>query len=427
MKEKKRWFRLDTAALIFPAIIRRNWNNVFRLSVTLDEKIDPAVLKAALSDLFPRFPTFFVRLRRGFFWCYLEQIDLPPEPREDFAYPLTHMSRAETRKCCIRVLYYGKRIAAEFFHSVTDGTGGSVFLQNLTARYLEIRHRIDLPKGGDLKDLSEEPKEEETRDGFRLCAGKFPAKRKEEKAYRLRGSPEPDGFRHLITGILPTDALKKASERYGVSVTSFLSAVMTYSIIQIQNHERKEKRALPVKITVPVNLRKLYGVPTLRNFVLPINVGVDPRTGGYSLSDLCRQFSGQITSEAVPQKMAAKIASNVIPQDIFFIRILPLPVKNFVMRAVYMLTGERGGCINISNLGVVRMPEEASKHVERMEFIIGVQYSYPHNCSVVSFGGKTAVNMIRSSRESELERLFFSKLVEEGVPVDIESNRRKDE
>jgi hypothetical protein len=41
---------------------------------------------------------------------------------------------------------------------------------------------------------------------------------------------------------------------------------------------------------------------------------------------------------------------------------------------------------------------------------------------VVSFKGKTYVNMIRSIRESELERLVFSRLVERGIPVEIESN-----
>ena len=32
--------------------------------------------------------------------------------------------------------------------------------------------------------------------------------------------------------------------------------------------------------------------------------------------------------------------------------------------------------------------------------------------------------MIRGIQDSELERLFFSGLVEKGIPVDIESNRR---
>ena len=39
----KVWMPLDNAALIFPAIRRKNWNNVFRESVTLTETIDPVL------------------------------------------------------------------------------------------------------------------------------------------------------------------------------------------------------------------------------------------------------------------------------------------------------------------------------------------------------------------------------------------------
>jgi hypothetical protein len=72
----------------------------------------------------------------------------------------------------------------------------------------------------------------------------------------------------------------------------------------------------------------------------------------------------------------------------------------------------------------VKLPESMAPYVERFDFIIGVQYSYPNNCSVVSLQGKTYISMIRGIRDSELERLFFSRLVELGIPVDIESNRR---
>ena len=62
-------------------------------------------------------------------------------------------------------------------------------------------------------------------------------------------------------------------------------------------------------------------------------------------------------------------------------------------------------------------------YVERMEFIIGPQRSYPNNCSVLSYGGKTSIAMIRNIRESELDRRFFARLVELEIPVEIESNR----
>ena len=42
---QKKWYRLDTAALIFPAIASRNWSNVFRFSATLRETVDPEILR----------------------------------------------------------------------------------------------------------------------------------------------------------------------------------------------------------------------------------------------------------------------------------------------------------------------------------------------------------------------------------------------
>ena len=122
--------------------------------------------------------------------------------------------------------------------------------------------------------------------------------------------------------------------------------------------------------------------------------------------------------------MSGRISANVTPQQLPLIRLVPLPLKNLVMRIIYGLRGESRGCINLSNLGPVGLPPETAAAVERMEFIIGTQRSYPNNCSVASFGGTTYINMIRNIRESELERRFFSRLVELGLPVAIETNER---
>ena len=65
---KLRWLPLDNAAKIYPAARRSNWSNVFRLSVTLTEPVDVAVLKSALDVTVRRFPSIAVRLRKGLFW-----------------------------------------------------------------------------------------------------------------------------------------------------------------------------------------------------------------------------------------------------------------------------------------------------------------------------------------------------------------------
>ena len=179
-----------------------------------------------------------------------------------------------------------------------------------------------------------------------------------------------------------------------------------------------------MKVTIPVDMRRLYGSRTLRNFALAINPGVDPRFGDYSIEDLCQTIWHQISVQATPQYMAGMIAANVEPQKITAIRLAPVFLKNPIMDMIYQSSGENPGSISISNIAKIDLPEEMTTCLERMEFIIGPQRSYPNNCSVISFGGKTYINMIRSIREPELERRFFSRLVELGIPVDIETNRR---
>ncbi|MBQ9558151.1 MAG: hypothetical protein IJU94_06055 [Clostridia bacterium] len=414
--------RLDNAALIFPAISHTRWSNVFRVSATLTEPVDPALLQRAAADLMPRFPSMYVRLKTGVFWHYLEALPAPPQVREDFAFPLTLMQKKELKTCCIRVIYFKNRIAVEFFHSLTDGTGGIIYLKTLTARYLHLKYGADVPAEEGVLDLNEAPLPEELEDSFPRFSNGVALDDRETDALRLRGTREPN-FLHLTTGIVPAGALKAAAHRYGVTVTVFLTAVMAESILAYQTERCPERRRRkPVRITVPINLRRIYGSKTLRNFALTLNPGVDPRMGDYDLGELCSVIAAQLNAEATPQRMAGRIAANVNPQNISLIRAVPLPVKSFIMRLIYNRRGESKGCINVSNLGVIRVPEAMAPFVRRMEFIIGTQRSYPNNCSVATFGDETYINMIRNIREPELERRFFSRLVELNVPVAVETN-----
>ena len=416
------WMPLDNAALIFPAIRRRNWNNVFRESVTLRESIDPALLQRAVDELMPRFPSFYLRLRRGVFWYYLEEVSAPPAIQEDYAYPLTFMTKKEMGRCCLRVLYFKNRIAVEFFHVLSDGGGAMVYLKTLTARYLTLRYGVDIPPSDGVLDPNVSPDPGEVEDSFQRYAADHPAFCPETEAYRLPGKRELGRFLRLVTGVVPAEPLRALAHEYGCTVTVLLSAVMAECVLAIQDQRVPPGRQKPVKITIPVDLRRLFPSRTLRNFALAVNPGVDPRLGTYTLRELCDAFTHQLAAEITPQRMAGRIAQNVSPQRNKLMKAVPVFLKTPVMRAVYDRRGERLGCLNVSNLGVQKLPEAMAPFVERMEFIIGVQYSYPNNCSVVTCGGVTLINMIRSTQSPELERRFFSRLVELGVPVSIETN-----
>ena len=91
---------------------------------------------------------------------------------------------------------------------------------------------------------------------------------------------------------------------------------------------------------------------------------------------------------------------------------------------MFVLVGVWKSCLCLSNLGLVKLPEEMAPYVARMDFIIGVQAKAPHNCGVVSWNGTMYINMIRNIREPELESHFYRVLHALGLPVKVESNQR---
>ena len=415
------WMRLDNAALIFPAVRRRDWTNAFRVSATLKEPVEPELLQQAVDALLPRFPSMYVSLHRGLFWYYLQKLKRAPRVRQDGACPLIHMTGKELRECCLRVLYYENRIAVECFHALTDGSGGMVFLKTLTAQYLSLRHGISIPAVEGVLDPLETPHTAELEDSFTRTAGQVPLSRKEENSLHLGGRREEDGFLHLTIASVPEARLLELAHEYGCTVTAFLCAVMLQSILKLARLPQGGRWA---KVTVPVNLRKVLGGETLRNFALTVNVGVDPRLGSYTLKELTRAVQSQLETQVTAQQMAARVAANVQQSQNFLIKILPLPIKNFALRMVYRRVGECKGSINVSNLGKTGLPAEMAAYVRFLDFTIGPQATYANNCSVVSYGGVTRINLIRSTVEPRLERDFLTRLVELGLEVTVDSNER---
>ena len=420
-----RWMRLDNAAKIYPAAKRRNWNNFFRLSATLTEPIDVPVLRAALDVTVRRFPSMAVRLRRGVFWYYLEEIPQAPDIQPEKSCPLAHVPFGQVRRCAFRVLVYHNRVAVEFFHAVTDGTGGLIFLKTLTAEYLCQKYGISIPAEKGVLGRLEEPSPQELEDSFLRYAGDVAASRAESTAYHLSGTPEPDGFLDLTTLMLPVDAVKAKAKEFGVSVTEFIAAVMMKAISDLQTEKvPRRMRRRPVKVLLPVNLRGLFPSRTLRNFASYVTPEIDPRLGDYSLAEICKIVHYRMGLENDARMMAAKIATNVASERSAVLRAMPLFIKNIAMKAVFDLVGECKSCLCLSNLGLVQLPDAMAPYVARMDFIIGVQAKAPHNCGVVSWDGTMYINMIRNIREPELESHFYRVLHTLGLPVKVESNQR---
>ncbi len=424
-ENKLRWMRLDNAAKIYPAARNQDWANVFRLSATVCDTVDVPVLQSALDVTARRFPSIAARLRRGTFWYYLQQLEQAPTVRMESSYPLTKMSRKEARRCALRVLVYQNRIAVEFFHSLTDGTGGLIFLKTLVAEYLQQKYGVSIPAEHGVLGRLEEPSEAELEDSFPKYAGPTVASRKEDNAWRVQGTPEFDGFLNLTCFTLHTSEILEKAHACGISVTAFLTAVMMQALQQLQKQAVPDlQRRKPIKVQIPINLRNVFPSKTLRNFALYTTPQIDPNLGEYDFPEICKIVHHWMGMEITPRKLGKMIATNVNSEKNIFVKLMPLPIKNFVMKAVFQIVGERKICLSISNLGTVKLPEIMKSYVNRMDFILGVQSTAPYNCGVISYGDKMYVNFIRNTQEAQLESAFFKTLQDLGISAEVASNKR---
>ena len=56
--------------------------------------------------------------------------------------------------------------------------------------------------------------------------------------------------------------------------------------------------------------------------------------------------------------------------------------------------------------------------------LMGQPFSARTNCAVASFGEHLSISFASSIVEADVERMFFRRLVRDGIHVKIESNRK---
>lgn len=426
VQKKLRWMGLDNAAKIFPAARRRNWSNVFRLSATFTEQIDRELMQTALDVTVRRFPSIAVRVKTGMFWYYLEQIPKTPEIIDEKPYPLARMPFDDIRKCAFRVLIYGKRIAVEFFHALTDGNGGLIFIKTLASEYIYQKYGVKVPTGDGILDRLEEPDEAELEDSFLKYAGDYAAPRKDSDAFRIMAKREEDGFKTNTTFILDAASVSNEAKSRGLTVTAYLTAAFIVATARVQEQRvRRPSKYKPIKVLIPVNLRKIFPSKTLRNFVMFATPGIDPKLGKFEFEEICEIVKNQMKLQITPKNMAAIIAANVNDEKNAFLKIVPLFLKNVVMKLIFNAVGEKKSCYSFSNLGVVNPPEEFQRYVERIDFVIGNQASAPYNVAALAYKGKIYLNIIRNISEPILEAEFSRVFRELGIAHVVESNTRE--
>lgn len=419
----RKWIKLDNAATIYPATLSKKYAGMFRMSAKLKENIDKEILNKALNNVIKRFPMYRYELKQGVFWHYFKFNNKKIKIQEDYKNPLLRINFKENSNFMFRIRVFEKNISIEYFHALTDGTGGITFLLTLVAEYLRIKYKIKIPYSEKILNPKENSKADEIEDSFLKYSRNYGGILKEKTAYHQKGTTEESHKLNIITGKIDINEIKKKTTELKCSITQFIVSVMIDSYQTIQEKEiKKHKKRKEIKISVPVNLRKIYNSNTLRNFSSYINVGIDPKYGHYTFDEIINEVKNNMNIMLTEKKLNAKITGNVKLAKNIFIRIIPMSIKKYILSFGEKIFGDRYVTSTMSNLGMINVPEEMSKYIEDLGFIIGRSRFKPGSGSCIGYNNNLYITFSRKIKETEFEKKFFRNLIEKGIPVEIESN-----
>ncbi|WP_052254533.1 alcohol acetyltransferase [Salinicoccus sp. YB14-2] len=416
------WYRIDNTGKIFHAVSDATNSSVFRVSMILNEKVDPKYLQEALDIVAVRFPALTVRVRKGLFWDFMEHNDAQLIVKPEKEHPCTPIDRKENNAYLIRVLYFERRISVEIFHSLTDGGGAVEFLKTLIFQYLKEKGEAVETEGLVLSP-EDTPKPEEVEDSFEKHATSHavtrPGKRP-GKAYQIQGTSfEPPGI-NVIHGVMDAGKLNAFAKSRGTTVTGFLTSVL----IEVVHDERMTKDLTDgqVSIALPVSLRKQFPSTTLRNFFSVANIGVQ-MDGYMHLEDIIADVTGQLIKKTDQDTLQTGINRFVSLQKSLWIRGVPVFIKYPLMKFGFNQIGERAKTMTLSNLGNTKLPESMKPYVDRMEVILYPTRKSPINCGLGTVNDKLTITFARSIEEREIIQAFFRRLRKiTGLDITVYSN-----
>lgn len=416
-KRQIRWEKLDNTAHLFPVIAGESMTNVYRISITLKEEIQPELLQRALDIVLPKMDGFNLRLRRGIFWYYFEENGKPaPKVTEEIYFPCRFIRANRNRSYMFRVTYYRCRINLEVFHVLTDGMGGLNFLRELAYQYLRLAHPELQYLGDTLSDSTSLNREDSFLKNYRRSK---PSGFNKQPAYLIKQETLPKGEFGVIHGYLPISRLKEISHKYGVSINEYLVAVFIWSTYVECLHGMPSKN--PIRVAVPVNLRPYFHSVTTKNFFIMVSAEFWPKEESYTFEEVLACVKESLRQQIQKEHLEDLFSYSVSNQMNIWMRPIPLSLKNFVMKLVYTKSA-LANTTTITNIGNIQVEDAYQPYIERFHAFIAMSKGQSLKGTICSFGDSLVFTFSSVLEDTSVQGAFFRKLSEDGIDVKIETN-----
>ena len=423
MKNRKEnklyWRRLDNSAKIFPIAGGKKYSTVFRLSALLKEKVHPKVLENAVNETLEQYPSFKVRMKEGFFWYYLEYNPKKVLVEKEKDYPCKYIEPSKNNNYLFKITYFENKINIDIFHSLTDGNSGNMFFKEIIYNYLELLHKDELKEERRVRKIVENDTEDSYMKNYDK---KAKGNNSSKKAYRIKGKKIGLGGISVIHEIIDLNKLKEESKKYEATITQYLTSVLIYSIYKENYLKYNYKGNKPIKVCIPVNLKKYFPSNTISNFFSYITLEAEMENNKIDTFEkiiefVKTDFKKRLQEEEIKKTMSA----NVKLGNNFAIKIVPLFIKKILVRLSYIEI-RKYTTITYSNIGRIGIIGKYKEYLDYFLMLIAPEPVEKIKCSSCTFENKMVFTFTSILKDNSIEKGFYKFLTDRGISVKIESN-----
>ena len=225
---------------------------------------------------------------------------------------------------------------------------------------------------------------------------------------------EADGFKKDL------EALKKESKKNEATITQYLASVLIYSIYE-ENYKKNNGKK-PIKLCIPVNLKKYFQSKTISNFFSYITLEAQIQKDNLTTFDkilkfVKEDFKKRLTQEEIIKTMSANVKLGNNP----FVRVIPLSLKKILVRLSYIEI-RKYTTITFSNIGRIGIIGKYQKYIEDFFMLIAPEPVEKIKCSACTYENDIVFTFTSILQDNSIEKRFFEFLTQNGIKVRIESN-----
>lgn len=401
--------KLDDQAKIFSLSFNKKDTSVFRLTITLNEKIDSKILKEAVNKTLRKFKAFKVRLRKGILWHYFEHNDREIIIHKEEDNILDNFHNKNNNYYPFKVMYDYDTIILDYFHLLTDGYGANQFLTSIVKNYIEIKHNIP-------------NKDNNTYKAYNAYTDNYPKKTKKTYkvpfAFRIKGTKLNTEEISINKIYMDLEQFKNCSKEQNASITIYIVSLVLYSIYKT-NYKKSNKY---INICIPIDLRNYFQSNTISNFVSHMMISIKPsKKKQYTFEDIVELVKEEFNKKLEKESVLATMKSDGKAINNPLVHIIPLPLKKLIV-VIGSHILKRKFTTTITNLGKSTLDPKYYEYIKENSFVLPTDWCEPKRYTVCSYQNNLILTITSNTEEQDIEHQILKQLDKLKIKYKLDNN-----